>query len=187
MMARVAARLAAAALASVYAVAAGAPHPHGGGSAPAAADGAPRTSPGKPTAPITIAFALAAEPAVGALLAISIEIHSAAEVGDLALDARAEDGAALLVAAQAPVPGKSGAWTVTVVPLADGTAYLNVTAQGTIGGAPQTRSIAIPVRAGNAKPAQAREAVRASAAAGEGEAERVVLLPAVETARPSPR
>jgi hypothetical protein len=184
MTVRVASWLAAAALACVYGVAAGAPRTQDASSAPAVAGGVPTRSPGKPTAPMTIEFALAGEPAVGALLAISIEVRASAEVGDLALDVRADDGVALLVAALAPAAGTPGAWTVTVVPLTDVTAYLNVTAQGTIGGAPQTRSVAIPVRVGNAKPARA---IRASAVAEDREGERVILLPAVEAARPGPQ
>lgn len=181
MTARAAAWLAAVLLACVGAAASAAPRAQPG-TAHSTAAGVATRSPGKPTAPITIEFSLAAEPAVGALLAISIAVHASAELGDLALEVRAEDGSALLVAAQTPVAGVPGAWTVTVVPLADVTAYLNVTAQGTLGGVPQTRSVAIPVRVGNAKPARA---LRASAVAGEGEAERLVLLPAAETVRPA--
>lgn len=171
-MTRRAARLVAAMLACVCATAGGAPRPQ---------TGAPARSPGKPTAPITIEFALAAEPAVGAAVEVSIEVRASAEVRDLALDVRAADPAALLVAAQAPVAGKPGTWIVTVVPLADATSYLSVTAQGTIGDAPQTRSVAIPLRVPGAKPTA--QAARARAAAGEGEG--VVLLPAVETVRPA--
>jgi hypothetical protein len=136
---------------------------------------------------MTIEFALAAEPAAGALLEISVEVRAPADVGDLALDARADDGRALLVAAQAPVAGRRGAWTVTVVPLADGTSYLNVTAQGTIGGETQARSVAIPIRSGaraSAVPRPAGAAIQAAQAPDTGRppagGERVVLLPMVE-------
>lgn len=169
----------------------------------AATDGgsAATRSPGKPTAPLAIEFALAAEPAPGALLEISIEVTAPNDVTGLALDARADDGAALLVAAQVPVVGKRGAWTVTVVPLAAATSYLNVTVQGTLGTATQTRAVAIPVRAGGAaaaaavrateaggskQAAQARNAARAAAAAKDA-GERVVLLPAVETTGGAPK
>lgn len=184
----------AAVIACVCAAAAAAPR--------GAADGWSTRSPGKPTAPIAIEFALAAEPAPGALLDISIEASAPSDVTDLALDARADDGRALLVAAQTPVAGKRGAWTVTVVPLAAGTSYLNVTVQGTLGTDTQTRSVAIPVRAGGTaaaavvrtpteadgskQAAQSRNAARAMAAAKDA-GERVVLLPAVETAGAAPK
>jgi hypothetical protein len=168
------------------------------GAAPRVMDRATR-SPGKPTAPMAIDFALAAEPAPGALLEISIEVRAPGDVGNLALDARADDGRTLLVASQAPVAGKRGAWIVTVVPLADGTSYLNVSVQGTIGTETQTRSVAIPVRAGGGPAAaavprstegggtkQARTAARAPTA-GEGAAERVVLLPVIETTGAAPK
>jgi hypothetical protein len=134
-------------------------------------------------APLTVDFALAAEPAVGTLLAISIEVRAPADVRDLALDVRAADPQALLVAAQAPVPGRPGAWTVTVLPLVEATSYLSVSVQGTLGGSAQTRSVAIPVRAGGDKPpARAFEAVSPPVAAG-GRAERLILLPAIESPR----
>src|SRR5262249_52311198 len=103
-------------------------------------------------------------------------------VRDLALDARAADGRALLVAATAPVTGKPGAWTVTVVPLAAETSYLNVSVQGTLGAALETRSVAIAVRAGPAR-AATQKVEAAARGDGEGGGERVILLPAVESAR----
>ena len=155
--------------------------------APRWRSGAPPRSPGKPTAPLTIEVAPAAEPAVGALLEIAVEVRAPAEVRDLTLDVRAADGEALLVAAVAPVTGRPGAWTVTVVPLADGTSYLSVTAQGTIGGAPQARSVAIPVRAGAGEKGRARPLAAQRVSLDERDGEPVVLLPAAESARPAPR
>jgi hypothetical protein len=194
-------RLAAVALACVCAVASAAvtaaPLPHGDGSgvpangsgtladaARPAADGgrAPSRSPGKPTAPFAIDYVLSAEPAVGALLEIALEVGAPDEVADLGVDAQAADNQALLVAALAPAADRPGRWTVTVMPLADGTSYLSVTVRGTIGGSVQTRSVVIPVRiGGNAK--AAAQAVEAAPETGESAGEQVVLLPVVETPR----
>jgi hypothetical protein len=194
-------RLAAVALACVGAVASpvvsAAPHAHGGGPSalgglsrahadapPALGDASPR-SPGKPAAPFTIDYVLAAEPAVGALLEIALEVRAPEGVADLGVDAQAADSQALLVAALAPDAGRPGRWIATVMPLADGTSYLSVTARGTIGGTVQTRSVAIPVRTGgNAK--AAAQAVEAEPAKGESAGEQVVLLPVVETPRRAP-
>jgi hypothetical protein len=150
---------------------------------PAESPLAQSSSPGKPTAPIAIDVALAAEPALGVLLDVTITAR-ATDVRDLSLEARAVDAAALLVAARTVAADAGGgrAWTVTVLPIADGVAYLGVEVSGLLGGTEVSRNLLVPVRVGGA-----RRKIRAAAAGNDAEAgERLVVLPAQETAGPQP-
>jgi hypothetical protein len=141
-----------------------------------------RTSPGKPTAPIVIDYAFGAEPAVGQTLEVRIVVRTLAEGGPVTLDVHATEPQALLVLAQSTAesaPGGGETWTVAVLPLREAAGYLSVQAQATIGGAPATRNLMIPIRVAGAKPE-----VRSSRALSTGPAgERLVVMPAEETHR----
>jgi hypothetical protein len=140
-----------------------------------------RTSPGKPTAPIVIDYALGAEPAVGETLEVRITVRAPAEAGAVTLEARASDPQSLLMLAQsAPASSADGGetWTVHVLPLREAAGYLSVQAQARIGGGPATRNRLIPIRVAGAPRVPSSRPLAAGPAG-----ERLVVMPVEETHR----
>jgi hypothetical protein len=129
---------------------------------------------GKPTAPIGVTHKITGEPALGQPLTIRITAHPGAGVAGLALDVRAGDELAVGPVTEAvAVASGDRAWTVTVTPLTVAPARLDVFVTGLLNGEPQTRSLAIPIRVGGAKPVPGNAAIKADEF---GEA--IVVLPA---------
>ena len=137
-------------------------------------------SPGKPTAPIAISYELSAEPQVAQPLEVRITARVAAGMSGPTLDVESND--ALLIGAVSP-EGSAGAdanervWTVTVTPLQDGSAYLNLAVSAELDGQELSRSLMIPIPVGDAKPA----AESASAVKIDESGEALIVLPAEET------
>jgi hypothetical protein len=140
-----------------------------------------RRSPGKPVAPIAIDYRLAGVPQLGRPVDIELTVRTQTDLRNVAIDVR---GDASLVVTAAPVgpiaflaAGEPSTVTLTVTPMAEGSARLGVHVQGLSGERVLARSVAIPVRTGGAKPASARSAVLKVDESGQS----LVVLPARET------
>lgn len=131
----------------------------------------------KPTAPISITHRWLAPPAVGAALALRLEIGSERRLGDVVVEL--DGGRSLVVDAGSQaerVPeieaGATHAFEPAVLAAESGTHYLAVSVTADIAGARQTRSVTIPVRLGG-------EAIEREADAAKS-GERVRSLPVEE-------
>ena len=105
----------------------------------------------KPSAPIAIAYELAAEPQVGQPLEIRLSIGAEADLATLRVDLEADDPLAMIDPIGSVELGFLGAGeetglAVSVLPLLDQTHYLNVSVTAAVEGVEQTRSIAVPIR-----------------------------------------
>jgi len=131
--------------------------------------------PGKPTGPIAVDYRLAAEPAVGVPLKITITARVEGGVGALRLETSASVPNAVLLTVPSLVTSGDGgyAWELTVVPLTADAGYLNVIVAGEIDGVAQARSVSIPLRTAAAA---IRPEVRAEAGT-----ETLIALPVRET------
>ncbi len=131
----------------------------------------------KPQGPIAVDVRLAAPPALGVPLTVTITAR-AETVDRLRLEARVDDSAALVIGAQSGPVDRAGArsWVVTVVPMHASGGTLSVVVAGEIDGVAQARSVTTEVR-----PAGAVPTVRAlSVAATVGGGENLSLLPVEE-------
>lgn len=152
---------------------------------PALAGGAPRSHqhtaemrverPGKPTGPISVEHRLAAEPAVGVPLAITVTARVNAVVDGLSIEATASAPQAALVTPARLLEAANGryVWQITVVPLAAEAGYLRVLVAGLVDGTPQAQSLTISLRSA----APEADAPVATSAGGEP----LIALPAKET------
>ena len=111
--------------------------------APAAAE-----LPGKPTGPILVEHRLAADPAVGVPLDITVTARVDAAASGLSIEANATVPRAALVTPPRLLEAGAGvySWQITVVPLAAEAGYLSVIVSGTIDGVDQARSVTISLR-----------------------------------------
>jgi hypothetical protein len=113
--------------------------------------GAIRGPVGKPTAPIAIRHALAAAPALGRPLEISIEIESAVPLDDVTVSLSGDNGLFVNASeATLRIPRiESDAVhrvTVTVTPLVLDVLYLTIVVDADTGGERQARTALVPVR-----------------------------------------
>lgn len=133
----------------------------------------------KPQGPIALDVRLAATPALGVPLTVTVTARAdAAAVDRLALEARVDDSAALVIGEQSGPVDRSGArsWVVTVVPMRASGGRLSIVVAGEIDGVVQARAVTTEVR-----PAGATPAVRAlSIAPAEAGRENLSLLPVEE-------
>ncbi len=133
----------------------------------------------KPLGPIAVDVRLAAPPALGVPLTVTVTARAdAAAVDRLALEVRADDSAALVIAAQSGPVDRAGArnWVLTVVPVRASGANLNVVVTGEIDGVAQARSVTTKI-----SPPGAVSAVRApSVAPTQAGGENLSLLPVEE-------
>jgi hypothetical protein len=109
----------------------------------------------KPVAPFALDYRLAGAPALGQPLEVTLTVRPQSPMSDLELHASGESAlevnadSAEQTAASA-TPKDPAVWSVTVVPQQEGVSYLKLTAPGVIGGRRQARSIAVPIRVGEA-------------------------------------
>ena len=129
--------------------------------------------PDKPTGPIAVEHRLAAEPAVGVPLTITVTARVEGDVGRLSIEANATEPRAALVSPPLlmAVAGSVYSWEVTVVPLVAEAGYLSVIVAGLIDGIAQARSVTIALRS----------TAPAAAAAAIGQDERLIALPVQES------
>ena len=129
--------------------------------------------PGKPTGPIAVDYRLAAAPAVGVALTISITARADGETAGLRLETIASEPRDVLLTVPTAVASTDGAhaWELTVVPLTPDAGYLTVVVMGEIDGVSQARTVSIALRASETP----------AAAATEGMAETLIALPVLES------
>jgi hypothetical protein len=133
-------------------------------------------TPGKPVAPIAIDYALSAQPLLGVPFDVSITVEGRDGIAALTLTVHAEDG--LEVGTPQPTSrsadGTSGTWTVVATVYKEGTSYLGVLAQGTVGGRQPSRDLEIPLRIGT--PISVEQTAAAPSSTGSS-TQRVIALP----------
>lgn len=145
-----------------------APHPAGN-------DPPPRAErPGKPTGPIAVEHRLAAPPAVGVPVAVTVTARVEAGAGELALEVSASQPGSVLLTMPVLVATGPGlrSWQVTVVPLAADAGYLNLLVTGEVDGVPQARTVSVALRSA---------AATAPAAAPDAAGETLIALPVSES------
>jgi hypothetical protein len=130
--------------------------------------------PVKPTGPIAVEHHLAAVPAVGVPLTVTISARVAGQASALRLETSASRPDTVLLTTPTLVAAADSefTWTLTIVPLAADAGYLNVEVEGEVDGLPQARSVSIAVR--TAPPT-------ADDAAARGNSEMLIALPVRET------
>lgn len=131
--------------------------------------------PAKPTGPITVEYRLAAQPAVGVPLTITVTARVENDVGALGIEANATSPRSVLVTPPQLATATDGSyvWELTVVPLAAEAGYLSVIVSGASEGVAQASSVTISLRSA-AGPAET-----ALSASAEGEA--LIELPVQES------
>ena len=131
----------------------------------------------KPLGPIAVDVRLAAPPALGVPLTVTVTARAEA-VDRLELEVRTDDSAALVIGAQSGPLDRAGvrSWVVSVVPVRATGGNLSVVVAGEIDGVAQAQSVTTKVR-----PAGAVPTVRAlSIAPAEAGGEHLSLLPVEE-------
>jgi hypothetical protein len=131
----------------------------------------------KPSGPIAVDVRLAAVPALGVPLTVTVTARAEA-IDRLELEVHTDDSVALVIGAQSSPVDRAGArsWVVTVVPTRASGGNLSVVVAGEIDGVAQAQSVTTKVR-----PAGAVPSVRAlSIAPAEGGGENLSLLPVEE-------
>jgi hypothetical protein len=108
----------------------------------------------KPTGPIGVDVRIAAPPALGAPLTVTVTARAEAIEG-LALEVHADDPAALAIVAQSAPVDRAGArsWEITVIPMRTAGGNLGVVVAGDIDGVAQAGSVVTPIRLAEATPA----------------------------------
>ena len=131
--------------------------------------------PGKPTGPISVEYRLAAEPAVGVPLTVTVTARVENDVGTLGIEASpTAPRAALVTAPQLASAGDGNyVWELTVVPLAAEAGYWSVIVSGASDGVAQASSVTISLRS----VAPPEETALPAAAGGEA----LIALPVQET------
>lgn len=109
--------------------------------------------PGKPAAPVTIAYSLPKNISLGQTVSVRLEISSNTDCKDLILSVTGDDSLLLdepgfTASFGASPPGILFSASVNVTPQDEGIHYLNVFVTGTFGGHTMMRSGAVPVAAG---------------------------------------
>ena len=122
--------------------------------APAVA-GSASTSPGKPTAPISIDYEVLGKPIVGLPVAINIEVHSSQDLGPVSVQYSIDDTSALLFQ-EGQVQrlenmefAELASQQLAVVPQREGRLYVNVAAEVQTPGGSMIKSMAIPIQVGS--------------------------------------
>lgn len=140
-----------------------------------------KTSPGKPSAPVTIHYEVLGKAVVGLPVAINIEVRGTrADVGPVSVSYSINDRSALMFQEgqvqrlEIAALRDTSMQQVTVVPQREGRLYVNVSAEVQTPGGAMIKSMAIPIQVGSAP-----EPARSDAEAKEGpDGETVLSLPA---------
>lgn len=118
---------------------------------PSVSDG---TSPGKPTAPISMKYEVMGNPIVGQPILVNVEISSVR--GPVTVRYSIDDGSALMFQEgqverlEIADPSSGSVQQLSVIPLREGRVYVNVSAEVETPGGSMIRSMAIPVKVGSA-------------------------------------
>ena len=114
------------------------------------------TSPGKPSAPISIDYEVLGKPIVGLPVAINVRVSSTLDAGPAAVQYSINDASALLFqegqVERLEITDLSdiSMQQVAVVPQREGRLYLNVSAEVQTPGGSMIKSMAIPIQVGSA-------------------------------------
>jgi len=104
----------------------------------------------KPVAPIAIEYQFASQPQLGVPFGLQISAASRDGIDELALTVHPDDG--LVAGTPQLTTGVSESarcsWTVTATAFKEGTLYLGVLVQGTVGDQHPSRNLMIPIRIG---------------------------------------
>ncbi|MEX2122712.1 MAG: hypothetical protein WD795_02385 [Woeseia sp.] len=117
-----------------------------------------QTSPGKPSAPITIDYTVIGSPIVGQPVSINLEVSSSMRDRPITLNYRVNDARDMTfpqaqpqrIALAAFGDAERAAQQITVVPQREGRLYLNVSAEVETEGGTLLKSMAIPIQVGDA-------------------------------------
>ena len=146
-------------------------------------DVAAYTSPGKPSAPVTMRYEVLGNPVVGAPVSINVEVDAPAELGPVNVRYSIADSGALVfqqgqvVDLELTERAKDQSQQLAVIPQREGRLYVNVSAEVQTEGGAMIKSMAIPIQVGSA-PNQPST----NGALKEGpEGETVISLPAAES------
>ena len=134
----------------------------------------------KPVGPIAIVYEFSAQPELGVPFDVRISATGSGAVGDLELTVVADDG----LEAGAPqlttgsADGTQRDWTVSATGYKNGTLYLTLLVQGTVGDQHPSRTLVIPIRIGvttAAAPTAGASSTAAASAIGSSH-ERVIVM-----------
>jgi hypothetical protein len=148
----------------------------------AAMPGAGSTSPGKPSAPISLDYEVLGKPIVGLPVAINLRIIAAQDAGPISVQYSINDASSLrfqegqVERLEITSPADSGVQQITVVPQREGRLYINVSAEVQTPGGSMIKSMAIPIQVGST-PQQPQ--INGELKQGPG-GEVVISMPAVE-------
>ena len=143
----------------------------------------PKTSPGKPSAPITIDYEIMGKPVIGIPLSINVKISSALDQ-PIRVNYRINDSTSLMFTnAQSRtvslLPAGDEAYPaeqVTVIPQREGRLFLNVSAEIETDVGMMAKVMAIPIQVGRRRPAPQVSGELTTGEAGEA----LISLPAKE-------
>ena len=120
------------------------------------AAGSPSTSPGKPTAPISIDYEVLGKPIVGLPVAINIQVRSSQDLGPVNVQYSIDDTSSLLFQ-EGQVQrlenmefAELASQQLAVVPQREGRLYVNISAEVPTPGGSMIKSMAIPIQVGSA-------------------------------------
>lgn len=117
---------------------------------------APSTSPGKPTAPITIDYEVLGNPVVGQPVAVNVRVSSTR--GPVTVQYSINDASAVMFQEEQVEqieiadPTIATPQQLTVIPQREGRVYVNVSAEVHTDSGTMIRSMAIPIKVGDAPP-----------------------------------
>ncbi len=121
-----------------------------------AVEGRTATSPGKPSAPISIEYEVLGKAIVGLPVAINVTVRATEELGPVVVSYSINDASALLFQ-DGQIERREyrdfselDMQQVTVVPQREGRLYINVSAEVQTPGGSMIKSMAIPIRVGSA-------------------------------------
>lgn len=142
-----------------------------------------KTSPGKPSAPITIDYEIMGKPVIGIPLAINVKISSALDQ-PIRVNYRINDSTSLMFTnAQSRtvslVPEGDDAYSVeqvTVIPQREGRLFLNVSAEVETDVGTMAKVMAIPIQVGSRRPMPQAS----GELTGDEDGEAVISMPAKE-------
>jgi len=114
------------------------------------------SSPGKPSAPITIDYEVLGKPIVGLPVAINVTVRATQVLGPVVVSYSINDSSALLFQdgqierLEFSHISELGMQQVAVIPQREGRLYINVSAEVQTPGGSMIKSMAIPIRVGSA-------------------------------------
>lgn len=144
----------------------------------------PVRSPGKPGAPITIAYTVLGTPVVGQPVAIEVRVSTSLSEAPVRVSyfvndvesMRFPESQARTIELSAPADESYAARQVTVIPLREGRLYLNVTAEVETSAGRMLKTMAVPIAVGQG----AADPVLNGELRETADGETVISMPAVE-------